>query len=79
MQYLLSNEVYFDDFFIGNLCVILTIYEILTYDSSKNQISVSKNYLRFKKPNIKILIEQKGVRFEVVSMHFTKIKKPSQG
>ncbi len=67
------------EFIVFNVKDVLTMYEILTYDSSKNQISVSKNYLRFKKPNIKILIEQKGVRFEVVSMHFTKIKKPSQG
>lgn len=67
------------EFIILNIKDVLTMYDDITYDSNENQISVSKSYLKFKKPNIKILIEQKGLQFEVVSMHFTKIKKPSQG
>lgn len=67
------------EFIVLNVKNVLTLYDHITYDSNKNQASVSKSYLKFKKPNIKILIEQKDLRFEVVSMHFTKIKKPSQG
>lgn len=67
------------EFIVFNVKDVLTMYDTLTHDSAKNQISVSKSYIKFEKPNIKILIEQKGARFEVISMHFTKIKKPSQG